>query len=73
MNRIKTLWLLVTALLLSVGGEAMAQASAYVAEFEDIATTGTTDITAVVPLALSLFAIVFGVGIVKAVFRRLAK
>jgi hypothetical protein len=61
--------------VLTVGSGAFAQttASSYVSEFQTTATQVITDLTAVIPIALGVFAIGFGVVVVKKIFKTVAK
>lgn len=64
--------LLFLLLLLVSVVDSGAQASGFVLEFEDASDQAVTDLLAVVPLALLLFSIVFGVVLVRQIFAGLA-
>lgn len=53
--------------------KAQAQASAYVTQMEDAADQMTTDLGAVLPIALGVAVVSVGVFIVWAIFKRLAR
>lgn len=63
------------AFLAIIGGlqNLHAQASAYVTQMEDAADQMTTDLGAVLPIALGVAVVSVGVFIVWAIFKRLAR
>lgn len=56
-----------------MSSQAHATASAYVTEFSDAATQMTTDITALIPIALGVFAVTFGIIVSKRLFKVVCK
>lgn len=72
-SQLLTFALALCAVLVGAYNEAFAQASAYVEQMSDAADQMTTDLGAVLPIALGVAVVSVGVFIVWAIFKRLAR